>query len=258
MPPGARNKRKMKIALIGYGKMGHIIEEEARRRGHEIVCIIDLNEESKFSSAEFASADAAIEFTVPGAAVGNIKACVGAGVPVVCGTTGWLGQLPEVSAMCLAEGGRLIHATNFSIGVNIFQAVNRYLSGIMSTFGQYVPELEETHHIHKLDHPSGTAITTAEQTVASCSRLSGWEESDTPAAGVLPVKCHREGEVPGIHTIKWESADDCITLSHSAKSRRGFALGAVMAAEWIAARPVGVYSVSDMLAEITNTNNIFK
>lgn len=241
----------MKIAIIGYGKMGHIIEETARRRGHEIVCIIDVNDRDKFSSPEFASADAAIEFSVPTAAVGNIRDAIEAGAPVVCGTTGWLDVLPEVRDEVMAAGGRLIYGSNFSVGVNIFWAVNRYMASLMKNFPAYTPSLDETHHIHKLDHPSGTAITTAEEIIAADPNVKEWKETEAPADGVLGVTCHRRGEVPGIHSVRWDSPADSITLTHDAKSREGFALGAVMAAEWIAERPAGVYSVRDMFADIT-------
>lgn len=241
----------MKIALIGYGKMGHIIHEIAVARGHEIVCTIDAGEEQKFDSQEFASADAAIEFSIPTAAVANIKRCVAAEKPMVVGTTGWLDLLPEIANLCLAEGGKVIYGTNFSIGVNLFWAINKYMTKVMSGFPQYRPQLTETHHIHKLDHPSGTAVTTAEMMVEADPRLSRWEESEIPVADdVLNVRYRRDGEVPGIHTVEWISDTDTLTLSHSAASRRGFALGAVMAAEWIVGRPAALYSIHDMMADI--------
>lgn len=249
----------MKIAIVGYGRMGHIIEEVARGRGHEIVCTIDQGEEEKFSSPEFLGADAAIEFSVPGAAVGNLKHCIGAKVPVVCGTTGWLQYLPEIADMCLAEGGRLIHATNFSIGVNLFWAFNRYMAQVFSKFPEYKPTLSETHHVHKLDHPSGTAITTAEMTVGADTLLKSWRETDAEVdSDVLAVHCERRGEVPGIHSMMWDSADDFIELTHSAKSRRGFAEGAVLSAEWLVKQNPAMYGISDMLANITHTAGIFK
>lgn len=238
----------MKIALIGYGKMGRMIEEVARARGHEIVCSIDQGEASKFDSPSFASADAAIEFSVPTAAVDNIKRSFAAGVPVVCGTTGWLSLLPEVENMCLAENGALIYASNFSIGVNLFLTVNNYLTQLMSEFPDYRPQVTETHHIHKLDHPSGTAISIAEQMVMSSPALKGWKESEIPvSADTLNVRYRRDGEVPGIHEVQWISDTDTISLKHEAHSRRGFAIGAVMAAEWIAGREPGLYSINDML-----------
>ena len=231
--------------------MGHIIEEVARERGHNIVCTIDVGEEGKFASTEFASADVAIEFSIPTAAVGNIAASLAAGIPVVCGTTGWHDRLDEVKSLVAQHGKAAMYATNFSVGVNLFWAVNRYTTRLMSRFAQYRPQVTETHHIHKLDHPSGTAITTAEQMIAADGRLTRWEESEIPLAeDVLNVRYRREGEVPGIHTVSWRSAEDTIELTHTAHSRRGFALGAVLSAEWLAGRPAALYAISDMFNEI--------
>lgn len=249
----------MKIALIGYGKMGRMIEEIARRRGHEIVCIIDEGEQDKFSSHAFASADAAIEFTVPKASVANILASFAAGVPVACGTTGWLGELPAVQALCAEGKGTLLQSTNFSIGVNIFRALSRRLTAIMNRFPQYSPELTEVHHVHKLDHPSGTAITIAEELIAASDKVNSWQEpcggerhadagvcEERVAADVLPVWHERRGEVPGIHTVTWRSEVDEISITHSAYSRRGFAESAVVAAEWLAGKPAGFYTINDV------------
>ena len=251
----------MKIALIGYGKMGRMIEEIARQRGHEIVCIVDQDNLQDFASADFASAQVAIEFTRPDAAVGNILRAFAAGVPVVSGTTGWTDSLPELRAMCERGEGTLLWSSNFSVGMNIFMALNRYLTSIMKDFPQYAPRLDETHHIHKLDHPSGTAITLAEQlTAAYGGGLEGWAEPesdpDWQAHRRLPIVAHREGEVPGIHTITWESEADEIIITHSAKSRRGFALGAVMAAEWLAGRN-GFHTMAEMLSDYTHTSGLF-
>ncbi|MDE5773325.1 MAG: 4-hydroxy-tetrahydrodipicolinate reductase [Muribaculaceae bacterium] len=238
----------MKIAIIGYGKMGHIIEKTARERGHHIVAIIDQDNTADFASHEFKSADVAIEFSRPDAAVENILASFAAGVPVVSGTTGWKEYLPEMKSICDKGEGTLLWSSNFSIGVNIFMAVNRYLSSIISRYPQYRPALEETHHIHKLDHPSGTAITLAEELIANDDNIKSWEEielTDAPS-DVLPVHAIRRDEVPGIHTVCWDSPVDTITISHSAKSREGFALGAVMAAEWLVGKQ-GYYTMSDFL-----------
>ena len=231
----------MKLALIGYGKMGHMIERIARERGHEIVSIIDMENRADFDSDAFRSADCAIEFSIPASALGNIREAMAQGVPVVCGTTGWTAALPEVKQLCDEGNGTFLFASNFSVGVNIFMAVNRYLAKIMNGFPQYHPSMVETHHIHKLDHPSGTAITLAEEIVADTERIDGWKEPDADgkSAGdlsgdVLEISHIREGEVPGIHTIEWDSPVATIPISHSAKSREGFALGAVMAAEWLA------------------------
>lgn len=239
----------MKIAIIGHGKMGHIIEEIALQRGHEIVKIIDEDNLHELASEEFRSADVAIEFTRPQAAVDNILKCFAAGVPVVSGTTGWTDALPELKDMCARGEGTLLWSSNYSIGMNIFMALNRRLADTMAKFPEYHPEMEETHHIHKLDHPSGTAITLAEDLIAVYPPMKRWAE---PAEGeetyedVLSITCHREGEVPGIHSVKWNSEADEITITHSAHSRRGFALGAVIAAEWLPGHE-GFFSMGDVL-----------
>ena len=234
----------MKIALIGYGKMGRMIEKIALDRGHEIVCKIDVDNQSDFGSAEFASADVAIEFTTPKTAVGNIERSFAAGVPVVCGTTGWLEQMDHIKDLCEQTKGALFYASNYSLGVNIFMAVNRYLAKIMNGFKQYDPTINEVHHIHKLDHPSGTAITLAEGIMSQLERKNAWTE-EVDAEGLL-ITHQREGEVPGIHTITWDSAEDTISMRHEAKGREGLALGAVAAAEWLAGRQ-GFYTMADML-----------
>lgn len=234
----------MKIALIGYGKMGRMIEKTALSRGHEIVSIIDVDNTSDFASEEYASADVAIEFTTPSTAVDNILKSFAAGVPVVCGTTGWMEHLDRIKAMCSNAEGTLFYASNYSLGVNIFMAVNRYLSKIMEGFEQYNPSIEEIHHIHKLDHPSGTAITLAESILSEISRKKTWTE-DKDADGLL-ITHGREGEVPGIHTITWDSTEDVISLRHEAKGREGLALGAVAAAEWLVGKQ-GFFTMSDML-----------
>lgn len=238
----------MKIALIGYGKMGHIIEEIARRRGHEIVAIIDKDNIDDFDNKEFASADVAIEFTTPQTAVDNYLRAFAAGVPVVSGTTGWLEHLETIKALCNQGKGTLFHSSNFSIGVNVFMAVNRYLSRIMNEYSQYEPTMHEVHHIHKLDHPSGTALTLAEGILSNIDRKKAWCEPDKTdiTDSDLLISHSREGEVPGIHRIKWESEVDTITIEHSAKSRAGFALGAVVAAEWLHGRS-GFFTMNDML-----------
>ncbi|MDE6342828.1 MAG: 4-hydroxy-tetrahydrodipicolinate reductase [Muribaculaceae bacterium] len=232
----------MKIAIIGYGKMGHIIEKIALDRGHEISVIIDRDNEVDIDSKAFRKSDVAIEFSTPDTAVANILKCFSAEVPVVCGTTGWLSQLPAVKSVCDSGKGALLFSTNFSIGVNIFEATSRYLAKLMNPYQQYRPTLEEVHHIHKLDHPSGTAITIAEQLIEASDKVDHWKEPAENPEGVavdsdertLFITHRREGEVPGIHTVVWDSPEDSITISHSAKSREGFALGAVMAAEWLA------------------------
>jgi 4-hydroxy-tetrahydrodipicolinate reductase len=235
----------MKIALIGYGKMGKMIEEIALSRGHEIVSIIDIDNQQDFDSEAFRSADVAIEFTAPQAAFGNYLKAWEQGVKVVSGSTGWMKEHgDEVRRQCTENGKTLFWASNFSIGVAIFSAVNRYLAKIMNQFPQYDVEMEETHHVHKLDHPSGTAITLAEEIVERIDRKKQWAE-DTTDPTVLRVDHIRRGEVPGIHTVRYDSDADLITITHDAHSRRGFALGAVLAAEYTKEHS-GLLTISDM------------
>lgn len=236
----------MKIVLIGYGKMGHIIESIALSRGHQIVATIDINNQEDFDSPAFASADVAIEFTRPETAVSNILRCFDKGVPVVVGTTGWLTHLPEIEKACQAQDAALFYASNFSLGVNIFQAVNRYMAHIMNGFPNYQVSIEETHHIHKLDSPSGTAITLADNLLSQLDRKDAWAETETPKENEIGIKAFRRDEVPGIHTVIYESEVDTITFTHDAKSRAGFALGAVIAAEFLAGKK-GVYTMNDLL-----------
>ena len=222
----------MKIALIGYGKMGKTIEQIALQRGHQIVSIIDINNTADFDSEAFRSADVAIEFTTPATALGNYMRCFEANVPVVSGTTGWLSHLDEVKAKCEQEGKTFFYASNFSVGVNIFFALNRYLAKIMNGFPAYDVRMTEVHHIHKLDAPSGTAITLAEGIPDNVERKERWTLETAEQPTDLPIHAIREGEVPGIHEIIYESEADTISIKHDAKSRAGFALGAVIAAEF--------------------------
>lgn len=239
----------MKIALIGYGKMGKMIEQIAIDRGHEIVSIIDVNNQEDFDSPEFASADVAIEFTAPQAAYGNYLKAFKHNVKVVSGSTGWMNDHgDDVRRMCSEEGKTLFWASNFSIGVAIFSAVNRYLAKIMNGFEQYDAHMEETHHIHKIDAPSGTAITLAEEIVENLDRKTSWIkglENVPYDPKTLRVDSLRRGEVPGIHTVRYDSEADCITITHDAHSRKGFALGAVLAAEYTA-KHNGLLTISDM------------
>lgn len=248
----------MKIALIGYGKMGRMIEEIALSRGHEIVSIIDIDNQQDFESQAFRSADVAIEFTAPHVAYDNYLKAFRQGVKVVSGSTGWLKEHGEdVKRMCTEEGRTLFWSSNFSLGVTVFRAVNRYLARIMNRFPSYTPQMEEVHHIHKLDHPSGTAITLAEELVNEVDRLSGWQfgeltQPDGTVEGTadvpqdrLRIDSRRQGEVPGIHSITWDSEADRITITHDAHSRRGFALGAVLAAEYTAQHS-GLLTMSDL------------
>lgn len=248
----------MKIALIGYGKMGKMIEQIALSRGHEIVSIIDIDNQEEFESDAFASADVAIEFTSPYTAYDNYLKAWKAGVKVVSGSTGWLKEHGDDVRRACDDGGKtLFWASNYSIGVAIFAAVNKYLAKIMNDFPQYDVKEVETHHIHKLDHPSGTGITLAEQIVERLDRKKGWtmgylqqpdgtvEGTDEVATDLLPVSSIREGEVPGIHSIIYDSEADKITITHDAHSRKGFALGAVLAAEFTV-KNSGLLTIDDM------------
>lgn len=247
----------MKLALIGYGKMGHMIEEIALSRGHEIVSIIDVNNLEDFESEAFRTADVAIEFTTPTAAYGNYVRAFRAGVKVVSGSTGWKKDHEADVRRLIAEGNTLFWASNFSLGVAIFSAVNKYLARIMNQFPDYDVLLTETHHVHKLDAPSGTAITLAEQVCAAIDRKKGWvkgevHEADGSVTGskeqpadLLRIDAIREGEVPGTHTVAYDSEADSIRITHEAHSRRGFALGAVLAAEFTATH-TGLLSTDDL------------
>ncbi len=246
----------MKIALIGYGKMGHAIEQIAIARGHSIVCTIDADNAEEFDSEAFASADVAIEFSTPATAVDNYLKAFSRGVKVVSGTTGWLSRMPEVKALCQDGGATLFWTSNFSLGVNIFFALNRYLAAIMAGFPQYTPSLEEIHHIHKLDHPSGTAITLAQGIMDVDPAIASWAETEQPAdKSVLKVNAVREGEVPGTHIIRWDSDVDTLTIEHRAKSRQGFALGAVIAAEWAASRQ-GWLTMDEMMHSLISRSEL--
>ena len=236
----------MNIAIIGYGKMGHEIEKICRERGHNIVCTIDVGEESKFDSEEFKNADVAIEFSSPESALNNYKRAFAGNVPVVSGTTGWLDNIDEVKQACENDGQTFFYASNFSLGVNILFAVNKYLAKIMNDFPEYKVQVDETHHIHKLDAPSGTAITIAEGILESLERKKQWELDKQTNDEDLQINAFRKNEVPGIHTIKYESEVDSIELTHDAKSRKGFALGAVVAAEFTV-KNKGFLGMEDLL-----------
>ncbi len=236
----------MNIALIGYGKMGKTIEQIALSRGHKIVSIVDINNPEEFESENFKSADVAIEFTMPDTAYSNYIKCFAAGVPVVSGTTGWLDKLNDIKDRCKNDGKTFFYASNFSIGVNIFFAVNKYLARIMNNFTDYDVHMTETHHIHKLDAPSGTAITLAEGILENVDRKERWTLDKADSNTDLPIYAVREGEVPGIHEITYESEVDYISIKHDAKSRAGFALGAVVAAEFTAGKK-GFLGMEDMI-----------
>lgn len=252
----------MKIALIGYGKMGKMIEQIALRRGHEIVSIIDINNSDDFESEAFKSADVAIEFTSPTAAYQNYLRAWKAGVKVVSGSTGWKAEHEDDVRRCCAEEGRtLFWASNFSLGVAIFSAVNKYLAKLMNRFEEYEVSMKETHHIHKLDAPSGTAITLAEQVCAELDRKEAWAMgveqmadgtcvgSSECEANLLRIDAERRGEVPGIHTITYDSPADKIEITHDAHNRQGFALGAVLAAEYTAHHS-GLLTIDDLMGDL--------
>jgi len=248
----------MKIALIGYGKMGRMIEQIALDRGHEIVCKIDVDNLQDFDSPEFSSADVAIEFTNPAVAYDNYLKAFAHNVKVVSGSTGWMNEhKADVEALTKDGKQTLFWASNFSIGVAIFSAVNKYLAKIMNGFPQYDVEMEEVHHIHKLDAPSGTAITLAEQILDNVDRKNNWklgttvwddgkvEGSTNHKEDELLVNSVRHEEVPGIHSISYDSEADKITITHDAHSRKGFALGAVLAAEFTKDH-TGLLTTSDL------------
>lgn len=250
----------MKVAIIGYGRMGRLIEEVCKSRHLEISCIIDVDNVEKFSSEEFRQSDVAIQFSTPSSAVDGILACFAAKVPVVVGTTGWSDSLPEIKAMCEKGAGTLLYASNFSIGMNVFMAMNRYMTRILDGFDNYSPSLTEVHHVHKLDHPSGTAVTLANELTLISKRIKKWVEKELgekASSDILPVYHRREGEVPGIHTVKWESECDSIIMTHDAKNRMGFAKGAVSAAEWLAGK-TGFFTIGDFLTDVTGKTGIFE
>jgi len=231
----------MKIALLGYGRMGKTIEKFAQERNHEIVFILDKNEEK----GSLAEAEVAINFSVPEATVKNIKLALGKKIPVICGTTGWLDFYDEVTSFCNTNKTAFLYASNFSIGVNLFFKINELAAKLMKPHSEeYKPSIQEIHHIHKLDAPSGTAITIAESLVDT-GHFSTWELNGTTDKK-LNIESVREGEVPGTHSITYHSQVDEISLKHEAFSRDGFALGAVIAAEWILNKK-GVFSMQDVL-----------
>lgn len=239
----------MKIAILGYGKMGHAIERIALSRGHEIVAAIDVDNRVEIDSPAFASADVAIEFSNPMAAFANCCDALRRGVAVVSGSTAWTDRLPEVRKLVEEQGGSFIWSSNYSLGVNIFFELNRRLAAMMNRFPQYEPSMREIHHIHKLDHPSGTAVSLAGDIVEALDRIDGWTEEEG-RADLLPIAHERVGEVPGTHIIEWKSPVDVITIEHRALSRDGFALGAVIAAEWLADNP-GYHTMADLMAALT-------
>ena len=236
----------MKIALIGYGKMGKTIEEIAIANGDEVVLKISIENTELFTTDNIKQADVAIEFSSPESAVENIKKCFDAGVPVVCGTTGWLKQYDEIKEYCNAKQSAFLYASNFSIGVNLFFALNKYLADLMSAHSDYDVSMEEIHHTQKKDAPSGTAITLAEQVLERIRTKKSWVNHETGNPSELAIISKREGNVPGIHTIKYDSPTDFIEVTHSAYNRKGFANGALLAAKFIVGKK-GIFSMHDVL-----------
>ncbi|MFQ6603518.1 4-hydroxy-tetrahydrodipicolinate reductase [Flavobacterium sp. C3NV] len=231
----------MKIALLGYGKMGKVIERIALERGHEIVLKKD-----EFNTYDgLSTADVAIDFSVPTAAVSNISSCFNNNVPVVSGTTGWLEHFDEMVALCNEKQGGFISSSNFSLGVNIFFELNEYLAKIMSQFDSYKVSMEEIHHTQKLDAPSGTAISLAKGVIEN-SNYANWTLEEAKNNNEIHIEAKRIGDVPGTHTVTYDSIVDSIELKHTAHNREGFALGAVIAAEWLAGK-TGIYSMKDVL-----------
>lgn len=231
----------MKIALLGYGKMGQTIEKIALSRGHEIVIKIDKDAESY----DISDAEVAIDFSIPDAAVHNISNCLNHSVPIISGTTGWLERYEEMETLCRKKKGAFLYASNFSLGVNIFFELNKQLAKMMGNLEQYEVQIEEIHHKQKLDEPSGTAITLAEGVIEH-TKHGQWELDKATKENSIPITAIRSPEVPGTHTVRYGSEVDCIDIKHTAHTRQGFALGAVVAAEWIADKK-GVFSMKDVL-----------
>lgn len=236
----------MKIILVGYGKMGRIIEKTALERGHEIVGRIDLENASELNASLAGIADAAIEFTGPHSAYDNVMKCLSLGIPVVCGSTGWLDRYEEVAGFCRQQAGSLLYASNFSVGVNIFFEINKTLARLMAGHPGYDVSIREIHHTQKKDAPSGTAITLAEQLIRSVPGKENWVNQESGQPSDLLIQSERIDPYPGLHTVRYASAIDEIRITHEAHSRDGFALGAVLAAEFIKDKK-GVFSMKDVL-----------
>ena len=236
----------MNIALIGYGKMGKAIEEIALQRGHHIVLKIDINNIIEFNQENLSKADAAIEFSSPHSAFGNVMKCLQYKTPVVCGSTGWLEKYEEVKKYCLANNGAFLYSSNYSIGVNIFFELNKHLAQLMAGYNEYDVSMTEIHHTQKKDAPSGTAITLAEQVLEKIARKKKWVNHISDNAEELEIISERIDPAPGTHQIKYSSPIDDIEIIHTAHNRMGFATGAVLAAEFIKGKK-GVYSMKDVL-----------
>ena len=234
----------MKIALIGYGKMGKTLEKVALLRGHHIILKIGVNNAEDFN--RLSEVDVAIEFTRPESAVSNLTACIEAGVPVVCGTTGWLDKIDSIKSLCNMRESALLYASNYSIGMNIFFEVNKQLAKIMNTYDMYDVNIEEIHHTQKLDAPSGTAITLADDIMKNIDKKQKWVCNTEGSASDLLITAKRIDPAPGTHIVSYESPIDTINITHTAHSREGFAIGAIIGAEWLVGRK-GVFSMKDVL-----------
>jgi 4-hydroxy-tetrahydrodipicolinate reductase len=235
----------MKIALLGYGKMGHEVEKIAIGYSHTIGIIFDNDADWLEKLQHIKECDVAIDFSIPSKAFDNIQKCFEAGIPIVVGTTGWYDHFERITELCHNQNGTLFYASNFSIGVNIFFDINIRLAKLMNSYPMYSPSMIEIHHVQKLDSPSGTAITLAKDIIKSNSGFKKYT-TGTPGAEEVPVQSIREGDVTGTHTVTWDSEIDQITITHEARNRRGFALGAVMAADWVKDRK-GIFTMKDML-----------
>ncbi|HDR68208.1 MAG TPA: 4-hydroxy-tetrahydrodipicolinate reductase [Bacteroidaceae bacterium] len=236
----------MNICLLGYGKMGREIESFGTERGHRFPLVIDENNQEKLNMQNLKDIDVVIDFSSPLSAPDQILFCLESKVPVVSGTTGWSNRLKEIEARCKQLEGTFFYASNFSVGVNIFFYINRILAAIMNRFKTYSVSLKEVHHIHKLDAPSGTAITLAEQIIENHENFHQWTLDKDEKSGIIKIEAVREGEVKGFHAVKYESDIDEIMISHSARSRKGFALGALLAAEFVQGK-TGCYGMQDLL-----------
>lgn len=236
----------MNIALIGYGKMGKEIEKIAVNRGHKVGLIIDKNNPEDLNEENLKNIDVAIEFTIPESALNNYIKCFRANIPVVSGTTGWLKDIKLVTDAC-DSGKGFFYASNFSLGVNLFFELNKKVASLMNKFPDYNVDMEEIHHIHKLDSPSGTAITLAEGIIENSSKLTKWTESLSHENDELNIQAKRHGAVPGTHTITWHSEVDQIQIQHQAYNRKGFAMGAVLAAEFMPTKK-GFFGMADLLS----------
>ncbi len=238
----------MKVALIGYGKMGKEIERILLDKGHSVPLIIDIDNRQNLNPENLRGVDVAIEFSTPSTAYDNILRCIEAGTPVVCGTTAWLDRYEEVFRPCEEKNGAFFYASNYSVGVNIFFKINRELARLMNKFSGYDVTIEEVHHTQKKDAPSGTAITLAEGILSELDRKESWICGTTTEPSQLEIGAIRRSVVPGRHTVTYESTADVITIDHNAKSRQGFALGAVAAAEFLCGKK-GIYSMDDLMNE---------